>query len=174
MEKFRAMIFACWKDDKHFFPRYDAVIFAQKDFPQKYPRTWAALKELEGTIDENMMSKLNAEVEIDKKTFAEVAATHLGNNPTKPKLFGPKLWKLTKEHAVLVFVSVFFAVLLALPLGILAYRSKLVAQPVFAGNRGVANNSIAGTSLFFNSRVWNWYYACVGGSIFVCALTHRA
>ena len=79
------------------------------------------------------MSKLNAEVEIDKKTFAEVAATHLGNNPTKPKLFGPKLWKLTKEHAVLVFVSVFFAVLLALPLGILAYRSKLVAQPVLLG-----------------------------------------
>ncbi|MCW5637764.1 MAG: ABC transporter permease subunit [Rubrivivax sp.] len=58
------------RDDRGFFPRYDAVLLMRSALPAAVPR---ALAPLAGRIDEAAMIALNAEVEIDGRPFADVA-----------------------------------------------------------------------------------------------------
>ena len=58
------------RDDRGFFPRYDAVLLMRASLPAA---ALAALAPLAGRIDEAAMIALNAEVEIDGRPFADVA-----------------------------------------------------------------------------------------------------
>jgi len=124
-------------DDKNYFPRYDAVLLYRADLPQRLPKTWAALQKLEGKIDDSAMRKMNAAAELDGKDFPTVAADFLStqkgaaapsaSGATRPapflgKLFGPDFWRLTKEHLVLVFLSLAASIVIGVPLGILAAK----------------------------------------------------
>ncbi|HEY7945320.1 MAG TPA: glycine betaine ABC transporter substrate-binding protein [Casimicrobiaceae bacterium] len=60
-------------DDRNYFPRYDAVLLYRADLPQRLPRTWAAFRRLEGSIDDAAMRQMNAEAELDGKSFIAVA-----------------------------------------------------------------------------------------------------
>src|SRR5947199_478637 len=64
-------------DDRSYFPRYDAVLLYRADLPQRLPKTWSALKQLEGRIDDATMRKMNAAAELEGKDFATVAAGYL-------------------------------------------------------------------------------------------------
>src|SRR2546427_2590533 len=60
------------EDDRHFFPQYAAVLLARASLPERLPRTWSALRErLAGRIDRLTMVRLNADVEVDHRTFAQ-------------------------------------------------------------------------------------------------------
>ncbi|MES2562434.1 MAG: glycine betaine ABC transporter substrate-binding protein [Pseudomonadota bacterium] len=135
------------EDDRGFFPPYDAVILYRLDFPQRYPRSWAALQALNGTISVSRMGGLNAQAEIDGLRFSEVARQYLAaphaesartGSQARPSrsfwsvLFGPDLAKLTLEHLALVIASLIPAILLGIPLGIWAARSRRVA-PIIMG-----------------------------------------
>lgn len=65
------------KDDKHFFPPYDASPVIRNDAAKKYPGVVAAVSELIGTMDEQTMIDLNYEVDIGKKSEREVALAYL-------------------------------------------------------------------------------------------------
>src|SRR5437899_1950971 len=68
------------EDDRHFFPDYAAVLLARASLPEQFPRTWSALGErLAGRIDRVTMARLNADVEVEHRTFAQTAATFLGD-----------------------------------------------------------------------------------------------
>ncbi len=54
-------------DDRHYFPRYDAVLLYRADLPQRLPKTWAALQKLDGTIDDAAMRRMNAQAELESK-----------------------------------------------------------------------------------------------------------
>src|SRR5258706_2715575 len=99
-------------DDRHYFPPYDAVLLYRADLPQRLPKTWAALKQLEGRIDDATMRKMNAAAELEGKDFAATAAGFLAQRPgaaatASPsakaapagdfwsKLFGPDFARLT-------------------------------------------------------------------------------
>ncbi len=58
-------------DDRRFFPRYDAVLLMRAAFDA------TPLQRLAGRLDEATMIRLNAEVEIDGLSFAEVARRFL-------------------------------------------------------------------------------------------------
>ena len=135
-------------DDRHYFPRYDAVLLYRADLPQRLPRTWAALTKLEGGIDEAAMRRMNAAAELDGKEFAAVAAGFLAQRASAPataaatgstaatrlepgdgqrrsfvdKLFGPDFARLTFEQLSLVFVSLTASIVVGIPLGILAAK----------------------------------------------------
>jgi len=47
-------------------------------------------------------------------------------------LFGEDFWRLTREHLLLVFVSLGAGIIVALPLGVLAARVQAAAQPILA------------------------------------------
>ena len=127
-------------DDLSYFPRYDAVLLYRLDAPTRRPAQWAAIAKLEGSLPANQMIAMNAAVELDGKSFAEVARARL--TPSVPgkdvqhglaaKLFGPDLWKLTRQHLFLVLLSLAFACALGVPLGVVAALSPRLRQPVLA------------------------------------------
>lgn len=126
-------------DDLHFFPDYAAVLLARASLADRLPRTWAALQQrLGGRIDNATMARLNADVEVDRRTFAEAAAAFLGERdaasaaPSRRSL-GRDLMTLTIEHLVLVGVSLAVAIAVGLPLGLLAARHRLFGQIELVG-----------------------------------------
>jgi osmoprotectant transport system permease protein len=142
-------------DDRNYFPRYDAVLLYRADLPQRLPKTWAALKQLEGRIDDATMRKMNAAAELEGKDFAAVAAGFLAQRPgaavstTAPsakaapagdfwsKLFGPDFARLTLEHLGLVFISLAASIVIGIPLGILAAK-RPATEGLILGATGVA------------------------------------
>ena len=52
-------------DDRSYFPRYDAVLLYRADLPTRWPKTWDALKKLEGRIDDARMRRMNAAAELE-------------------------------------------------------------------------------------------------------------
>lgn len=129
------------EDERKYFPAYDAVLLYRLDLPARMPKTWAALRKLEGNIPPQRMAALNAQAELEGKSFAQVAAEFLANvgtggGPAKRSfvavLFGPDFWRLTREHLILVFVSLAGAIAVGLPLGIWAARTPVARQPVLS------------------------------------------
>jgi osmoprotectant transport system permease protein len=127
-------------DDLAYFPRYDAVLLYRLDAARRFPAAWNAITRLEGRISAERMIAMNAAVELDGKSFAAVAREWLAPASTTAaarsglaaKLFGPDLWKLTYQHLMLVIVSLGFACLAGIPLGILAAFAPRLRQAVLA------------------------------------------
>ena len=122
-------------DDRRFFPAYDAVLLHRAQTPSRFPNEFASLQKLQNAIDARTMVRLNARAEIDKVPFADVAREYLGarietRRGLWPALFAPDFGRLLAEHLGLVFASLAFAVLIGVPLGLLAAKVPWVAQPV--------------------------------------------
>jgi osmoprotectant transport system permease protein len=133
------------EDDRRFFPRYDAVLVYRAELPSRLPRTWSRLAALEGRLPENAMRALNARAELEGRDFAEVASEflHGGKAPGEARgksfldaLFGADFARLTAQHLLLVFASLFAAVALGVPLGILAAKRRWL-EPWVLGASGV-------------------------------------
>ncbi len=136
IERYRLRVL---EDDRGFFPRYDAVLLYRLDLPQRFPAAWRALAALEGKIVGGRMIRLNAAAELEGRSFAQAAALFFDPSAraASPRtflgtLFGPDLWRLTREHVVLVAVSLAAAVLLGVPLGVLAAKVRAAGQPTLA------------------------------------------
>ena len=119
------------RDDKEYFPNYQAVILAQSSFKSKYPKTWSALGSLAGKIDEDKMRKLNAQADLDKKSFVEIANEFLGKTDSVKDL---SLWnfvlKLTLQHLELVIIAMLIGIFLGLPLGIIATEHRSLGSGI--------------------------------------------
>ena len=121
------------EDDRHFFPSYAAVLLHRVDAPARFPDAFEAFRKIK--IDTRTMVQLNARAEIDKVPFAQVAAEYLGGSAQESRslwsaVFAPDFGRLLAEHLGLVFGSLAAALLIGVPLGILAARCRLLAQPV--------------------------------------------
>ena len=124
-------------DDRKFFPDYAAVLLARRALAERLPRTWAALeRRLAGRLDRATMARLNAEVDLDHRSVAAVAAAYLGaraGSATRRTTLARELPALTLQHLVLVGVSLAVAVALGVPLGILAARRRRLGQVELMG-----------------------------------------
>lgn len=123
------------EDDRKYFPRYDAVVLYKLDLPRRLPKAWAALQALEGKVDEHAMIAMNARAELQGVPFDQIArdfiaSTSRGAANAQPpearrgfvaKLFGPDLWKLARQHLLLVALSVGIAILVGVPIAILVF-----------------------------------------------------
>jgi osmoprotectant transport system permease protein len=125
------------EDDRAFFPPYEAVLLHRADAPQRFPAAFDAWRRLEGRLDAAAMRRLNAQAEIDKVPFAEVARGFLSGQDAGGRapslwqaIFAPDFARLLREHLFLVGASLAAAVLAGVPLGILAAKWRPVAQPV--------------------------------------------
>lgn len=65
------------KDDKNYFPYYEAGIVIRQEILKKYPEVEGILSDLAGQISTEKMQELNYEVEIQNKSPAEVAKAFL-------------------------------------------------------------------------------------------------
>jgi osmoprotectant transport system permease protein len=93
----------------------------------------AALRRIVGIVDESEMARLNAAVKIDGRSESAVAATFLAEAMglrTTLRTEGriERLFRHTREHLLLVTLSLSVAIVVALPLGILAARQPRAGQ----------------------------------------------
>jgi len=119
-------------DDRNFFPPYSALLLYRADLPQRLPKTWAALAALGDKIPPARMIAMNAAVELDGKSFAQVAEEFVtpsaaaGNQPRRglfTRFIGDDFLRVTGQHLLLVFVSLTASCAVGIPLGIWAARS---------------------------------------------------
>jgi len=121
-------------DDLSFFPRYEAVLLYRLDLQARAPGALEAMMQLQGSIDEKAMMRANAAVVLSKASAEDgarallhdalgVATSRLGDRPGVTVRVGRNVLR----HLELVGISLFFAVMLGVPLGILATRSRWVA-----------------------------------------------
>ncbi|MGH7725969.1 MAG: glycine betaine ABC transporter substrate-binding protein [Candidatus Eiseniibacteriota bacterium] len=141
-------------DDRAFFPRYEAVIVYRQDLARRAPAIVAAWRALEGRIDEARMVRANARVVIAKVPFAVAAeslaaeiavdvprgaiapgdslpiATGTRTEPLPP--VAQSIARNLVRHVELVLVSLLLAILIGIPLGIAATRSRALAASTLA------------------------------------------
>jgi osmoprotectant transport system permease protein len=128
-------------DDLRFFPRYDAVLLYRVDLETRAPAALAAMRRLEGRIDESMMTRANAAVALEK-TSAEQAARSLLHEATGDAVgearAGRSAWSRighnVVRHLELVGASLLIAIVFGVPVGILATRSRPIAVVALAGS----------------------------------------
>jgi osmoprotectant transport system permease protein len=120
-------------DDRHYFPRYQAVFLYRLALERDEPAFVAALRRLAGRIDEQAMRTMNAAVKLDGRRDSAVAADFLG---TRVEAGRRGLWQRLRqrsvEHVELVASSLGLALALAIPLGIVAARRRRLGQLVIA------------------------------------------
>ena len=123
------------RDDRGFFPRYDAVLLMRASVDER------PLQGLAGRLTEARMIQLNAAAELEGRPFADVARSFLQAGPAAPaappqgfaaRLLAADLAPLLAQHLVLVLGSLALAVAVAVPLGIAAHRLPRLAAPVMA------------------------------------------
>jgi glycine betaine/choline ABC-type transport system substrate-binding protein len=65
------------KDDRKFFPPYEAAPVIRWEFLVSYPELQGILSLLAGAINDEIMQRLNLQVDKEKRTPAEVAEAFL-------------------------------------------------------------------------------------------------
>jgi osmoprotectant transport system permease protein len=124
------------EDDNRFFPQYQAVFLYRQNLD---PKGIAALRSLEGKIDESKMIRLNAEAE-RTKNYAQAASLYFGQDAAAGvplgESFTHKLARWTGRHLELAGISLLLSIIIGVPLGIVASRGGLVGH-VILGFTGI-------------------------------------
>lgn len=123
------------RDDFHYFPDYFALVVYRLDLEQRAPKSIAAIRDFENRLDEHMMVALNAQTKIDKIPERIVANRFLSSEmgiqvEIETQSRSSALLRYTLDHLVLVGISMIAAIILAVPLGVFAAKSRLVGQPI--------------------------------------------
>ena len=129
--------FIVLRDDRGYFPRYAAVVLYRTDLEQRAPAVVTAWKSLAGRILTPSITGMNAAAKIDHVPEQRVAAEFLARTFGKSTpIHGATTWtrlrRRTVEHLSLVGISLTAAVLVALPLGILAAKRRRWGQGILA------------------------------------------
>lgn len=126
-------------DDRGYFPDYRAVWLTRADLASRAPAALAALESLAGTIDEAAMIAMNARARLDRVAETEVASAFLaglGRGPAGPPVASDSRWRRianrTGEHLALVGVALAAAIVVAIPLGIVAFKRRRLGALVLA------------------------------------------
>jgi osmoprotectant transport system permease protein len=122
-------------DDRQHFPDYAAVILFRSDLHERSPQSVDAIRKLEGLISERRMVAMNAAVKLDGLTEPAVAADFLNRMTgadltVEQKSRFSRILERTGEHLLLVVVSLFFAVLIAVPLGVVAFQRRRLGSAI--------------------------------------------
>ncbi len=131
-------------DDRAFFPKYDAMMVHRRDLS---PRVVAALATLGGRISAETMRSLNAAVELDghapgvaAKRFVDGLDARAGGVAVKSSFLSGMFGVIVAEgprHLLLVFASLAAAILLGVPLGVMAHDRRRLGRWIL-GLSGVA------------------------------------
>jgi len=139
------------EDDLGHFPRYHAVLLYRAELAERAPEATAAFLQLEGRIPRAAIIEMNSRAKPrsgERVPESRAAADFLKENPffeatpeesAKAMLtpsadegFWERLLKYTAQHLFLVAVSLSAAVLISVPLGIVAAKRARVGQGILA------------------------------------------
>lgn len=121
------------KDDKHYFPEYNAVSLYRTDLPLKAQEL---LKKLAGAMSDAEMQRLNAQALYASENHREIARRFLVDNELIEDTGkqGPSLSRQilaqAGAHLKLTLLSLLAAILIALPVGIVIYKVGVLSKPL--------------------------------------------
>jgi osmoprotectant transport system permease protein len=137
------------EDDLGHFPHYRAVFLYRAELAERAPEATAALLQLEGRIPQAAIVEMNSRAKPrsgDRVPESRAAADFLKENPffevsseesgktalTRPAEEGflQRLIKYTGQHLFLVAVSLSLAILISIPLGIVAAKRARLGQGI--------------------------------------------
>jgi osmoprotectant transport system permease protein len=123
------------EDSDHYFPDYQAVLVYRADLADRRPEVVDTLLKLQGKIDVETMMDLNSRVTLKREPETRVAADFVGsklhvNVSVQEETAWGLFWRNTWEHLQLVAMSLLAAIIVALPLGILASKRPAVGQVI--------------------------------------------
>jgi osmoprotectant transport system permease protein len=120
------------EDDRHFFPRYDAVFLYASDLPRRAPRAFASIMQLAGHVTEEQMRRANDRVAVEHRGVGEAArallreSLHVDVRGAASRSISREVADATLRHLELVVGAVLASILIGVPLGILAARSRVL------------------------------------------------
>jgi osmoprotectant transport system permease protein len=122
-------------DDLRHFPVYEAVLLYRADLVERAPEALAAIRRLEGRISAPMMIEMNARAKLDRVAEARVAADFLAANfnvasDVAEQTAQDRFFRNTRAHLFLVAVSLTAAILMAVPLGVVAAKLPRAGQAI--------------------------------------------
>ena len=128
-------------DDLGYFPAYDAVLLYRLDLAVTAPALIDRLNSLAGTISEADMIAMNVRAKIDKIPESRMAADFLFEHlkltvEPQAERFPTRLIRNTKDHIVLVVISLAAAIIFAVPMGILAFKYENAGKLIL-GTAGI-------------------------------------
>lgn len=125
------------EDDLAVFARYEGLALARSNFSERFPKSWAALQRLGGTLTDAKMIELNGRAQLKREPVSTIARDVLAamnggpaTQTTAPETTGSKLGRLTMEHLLLVLSGLVLSILVGVPLGLLAARRRRLRQLV--------------------------------------------
>ena len=113
-------------DDRHFFPRYDAIFMVRTGLPAP---ALAIVKSMSGALDAATIRRLNAIVGSTDKTPRQVAAEYLGLETDAPDMWSD-ISRNTVVHLKLTGTALLLACMFAIPLALLLTQYPRVARAV--------------------------------------------
>lgn len=121
------------EDDQGYFPDYRAVLLSRKELRTRAPEVLEKWRLLTDAIDANTMRAMNAAVKVsglsESKVAADFVRTNLGVSASSERSsIWRDLWLRTKEHLSLVAISLAAAMVVAVPLGVVAAQWRVPGQ----------------------------------------------
>lgn len=128
-------------DDRAYFPRYKAVYLYRQDLVERAPEFVSQLNRLGGQIDESAMIGMNVRAKLNQEPVNQVAADFINETlgldiETVQISIWDRLLKNTRDHLTLVVISLSGAILLAIPLGIIASKCSRIGK-IILGTVGI-------------------------------------
>ena len=125
------------RDDLEHFPAYNAVLLYRRDLVERGPLVVESILKLEGLVSERLMVEMNAKAKLDKipenLVAAEFLKTHIDTSVTAVAVSPVRnLLNRIQEHLVLVSISLLSAIVISLPMGILAAKKPAAGQVILA------------------------------------------
>jgi osmoprotectant transport system permease protein len=123
------------RDTQGHFPAYEAIFLDRRDLRTRAPAAVSALERLEGRIPADTMQGLNARSKVDQADEGQVAAAFLNQTfgldaTAETDTRWERLRRYTADHLVLVGLSLGLAILLGIPLGIVAAKRRILGPGI--------------------------------------------
>jgi len=129
-------------DDLGFFPKYFAVVLFREDLAKQYPQFIDSVQKLDQRISNEQMKTLNAAVRVNKQSELDAAGDFVNqqlgikvewnrtDSSTWWRRLLSRLLMTTLQHLMLVTSSLLAAILVSIPLGILAYKVPRIENSI--------------------------------------------
>jgi osmoprotectant transport system permease protein len=120
------------EDDQSFFPEYEAVFLYRSDIDKEVV---PSIIRFEGEISRDEMVQMNGEVKLEGMDDAVVASRFLAEtskieSEVSVEGFWDRLLRHTLDHLYLVGISLGLAIIIAIPIGVLAVKVKVLETAV--------------------------------------------
>ncbi len=121
------------EDDRGYFPLYHAVMLTRSDLSERAPKVAESLLRLEHQVDNSTMIDLNAKAKLDRIDESRVAAEFLRDRlrlnvtlagdgrAARLQRSAFRMLDNLLQHLLLVVISLAAAIVVAVPLGVIAY-----------------------------------------------------